>query len=231
MRIMTSVLFLLLLLCCQAQAEPADDDYINQFFGTQVQLKTAERPYDYESGGWWADKLPDQLMYDNSYIAGMVNAGRIANGETRLLDSAASIVSIGYEDETADGFMYDISFRGMRPSEVQIVFSALGGVESLLPGASAEFLPLRTADFNYYGSTVEEPITIAVGERSLVLAMDMPASELHATLLDMFSAAYGQAVQIDIYYNQSVSAYGSWVDLSITAAILDQQGSGNAPQF
>src|SRR5690606_13561751 len=96
MRIIACTLLFLMLLAGSARAQMSDDDYVDQYFGTQVVITTAERPYNYDGGGWWAESLPDPLYnYDSSYIAGVVNAGRIATGETELLDDPNGVLMLG----------------------------------------------------------------------------------------------------------------------------------------
>ncbi|MCB1186109.1 hypothetical protein KDL29_02990 [bacterium] len=220
MRILASTLFILLLLAGSAMAQMSDDDYVDHYFGTQLLITMQERPYNYDAGEWWGQSLPMQLTdYDNSYLAGVVNAGRIAKGDENLVNDPNSVLLLGYEIETEGGYQYDISFRGIRPSEVKILLKALSMPDSVLAGAKVEYMPLMTTTFGYYGSMEEEPQMITIGDMSFPLELDMAASGLHDTFVEMFRKSLGKEVMIDIYYGQSLGQYGNSCDLTVTATI------------
>ena len=107
-----------------------DDAYATQYFGTHLVILTPE-PLDYPAEGWWTDALPEELTYGNDYLIGLVNARRMDNGVEPLLNPDEMLINLGWEEETEDGFAYSIDFVDIRPSEVELMFSALGGIEQL----------------------------------------------------------------------------------------------------
>ena len=229
MRTIAITLFMLLLMAGSALAEVSDEDYVDSYFGTKLLVLTDSRPYDYDAGEWWGSFLPEQITnYENSYIAGIINAGRLAKGDPELLEVGSNFVALGYEQEIGGRFQYDISFRGVRPSEVAMLLKAMSLPETLISGASVEWEPLTYADFGYYGSMADDPIMVNIGGQSFELVLDMSSTELHERLMNIFREAYGREVNLDLYYSQNVTQYGNSCDLTISATIVEE-GSGNAP--
>lgn len=226
MRILSTSILLLLLLSAFASAQDGDDDYIYSYFGTMAIFETSERPYDINQTGWWADGLPEKLFYDSSYICGIVNAGRIASGDENLLDPAVTYVEVGYEEELANGYRYSISFRGMRPSEVGMLLDAFGGLEKLMPGATVEYVPLRTASFSYYAYGEQDSLEVTVGELSIEVTMDTAVSEIHERISAMYLETFGREVMVDVYFGQGISPqYGNSLDLSVTVTLVEDSAT------
>lgn len=221
-----SCLALFLLLCSGTVfAELSDEDYTARYFGTKALLHSEEQIYNPDEMGWWTDKLPEQLTYDSAYLAGLVNAGRIARGDQQLLDPNEYVVMPGSENFMGSYYEYDISFLGMRPSEVELIFESLGGLEQILPGATLEFVPLKTRDYYFYSQDPGNNVIIKVGSESLDVSIDMSAHEIHDQLVRMFSAEYDNELNIDLYYSQQISSYRQGVDISITVTLLDSDAA------
>jgi hypothetical protein len=203
-------------------AELSDEDYTARYFGTRALLHTQEQIYNPEEMGWWTDRLPEQLTYDTAYLAGLVNAGRLASGDQHLLDPSEYVVMPGSENFLGSYYEYDISFLDIRPSEVEMIFESLGGLEQILPGATLEFAPLKMRDYYYYSQDPGNNVIIKVGSESLDVSIDMSAHEIHDELVRMFRATYDRELNIDLYYSQQISSYRQGVDISITVTLLDK---------
>ena len=138
-----------------------------------------------------------------------------------LLDPNEYLVSPGGENFMGSYYEYDISFTGMRPSEVEMIFSTLGGLEKIAPGARLEFAPLKTRDYYYYSQEPDYTVTVNVGEQSLDISLDMESSVIHEQLVELFRSVYDTDLNVDLYYIQQISSYRRGVDVSLTVTLLE----------
>ena len=103
------LLVILLLVPAVALAEVTEEipfpeeDYVNNYFGVSLWIKTVE-PLEYPSDGWWTDALPQELLYNNAYAAGVINAQRSANGITPLIGPDDYFISPTYDEQVPGGW-------------------------------------------------------------------------------------------------------------------------------
>ena len=195
-----------------------DEAYVQQYFGTQLVI-TASQPLDYPAEGWWTDVLPEELTYGSSYVTGLVNARRMDQDIKPLLDPDALVVNFGWEEETSDGYRYSIDFVELRPSEIELVFNALGGLEQWFPGCEIGYEPLLERNFVVSGESFD-PLKLVVGTTELELDPSRTIMELHQQVAQALTAVYGEGAEFSISLYQDVYMDGSlWVNVNIYATL------------
>ena len=209
-----------------AQAQDwADEDYTNKFFGTSLILTSPVQVVNPETGGWWTDSLPQSLLYDSAYMAGMINAWRMQNGSSPLLDPAMFSLAPGYEVPVEGGFEYNIDFPGVRPSEVEMILTTYGGSEALLAGTTASMRPLRMRYFSAYGDQGNN-LELDLGVTQLSITPNSSMGSLRSQIEQTLREYYGPTVVFDLYYSQYSNRDGTGgSDISLTIEIPDP----NAP--
>jgi hypothetical protein len=223
--IMMRVVFLLLLIPCltfAAQADetepyiPLDDEsYVVDYFGTQLIVFMTERMIA-DDTEWWPDKLPEDLLYDQPAMIELVNAQRAETG-TPLLDPEGWYIESGWEEETDGGWQYDISFYGMRPSEVMLLLTEFGGADTLFPGGQFSYLPCMRRMFNSRIAGLNQDYVFVLAEQEYRFDPHKGIDELHTDVKQAFAEAYGQDVSVDL----SVYGYmedGGDLDLEMMAS-------------
>jgi hypothetical protein len=222
----TLVSALLMLAAVPAMAQDmADEDYVSKYFGSSLIIFSATQLAD-PAVGWWGDKLPESLRYDNGYLAGMINARRIQNGVTPLLEPTGYNIAAGYEMTVDGGFEYNIDFIGIRPSEAELVLTSFGGASAILPGTSTSWRPLRTRNFSTYSYDSTQPLVLNLGVASLTVNPTSGLSSLRGQVEQVLRQHYGPTITFDLYYSQYSYRDGtSGADVSVYAEIPDP----NAP--
>jgi hypothetical protein len=217
LRSLITVLALVLLLATPALAQLEDGDYVSKFFGTTAAF-AVDKQLAPESG-WWGDMLPPALTADNSLIISTVNGIRTANKVEPLLGQDEYVMLWGQEGINTDGkYYYTLDFQGLRPSEVQAVFAALGGVEQALPGATLSFWPMNKRNYYFSALALGEDILCYINGEEKRVAPGASVTQVKQDLSQMFLKQYGVEVNLDVYLNQYVFADGGGgADLSIYA--------------
>lgn len=212
-------LLVLLLLSTPALAQLEDSDYVSKFFGTTAAF-AVEKQLAPESG-WWGDLLPQALTMDNALIISTVNGLRTQLGVTPLLGQDEYVMLWGQEGINTDGkYYYTLDFQGLRPSEVQAVFDALGGVEQALPGSVLGFWPMNKRNYYFSALSLGEDILCYINGEEKHVAPSAAVTEVKQDLLQTFLKLYGVEVSLDVYLNQYVFADGGGgADLSVYAVI------------
>jgi len=223
---MRSVILMLLLLLVPylafaAQEEPEgpytpfdDETYVTEYFGTQLVVFMTERLIASDED-WWPDKLPEELLYDQSAMVALVNDQR-ASRDAPLLDPDGWYIETGWEEETDGGWQYDVNFYGMRPSEVEMLLDEFGGAAALFPGGQFSFMPCRRRMFDSRVSSLDDDYVLLLAEEEYRFNPRQGIDELHAEVTQAFMKAYGQDVTVDL----SVYGYmehGGSLDMELMA--------------
>lgn len=210
---------LVLALTVPAWAQLADDDYVTKFFGSTA-VFCVPKQLTTESG-WWGDLLPQALTSDNATIVTAVNAVRSAKGVTPLLGAEEYVLLWGQEGTGPDGrYYYTLDFQGVRPSEVQALFTSLGGVAQLVPEAELSFWPMNKRNFYFSSLNPGEDVPCYFNGAEVKVSPNRPVAEVKRELNQLFNAKYGVEVGMDVYLNQYLFADGGGgADLSLYATI------------
>ncbi len=219
LRSLITLLALLVLLATPALAQLEDDDYVSKFFGTSAAF-AVDKQLAPESG-WWGDLLPQALTMDNALIISTVNALRTAGNVTPLLGQDEYVMLWGQEGINTDGkYYYTLDFQGLRPSEVQAVFMALGGVEQALPGAVLNFWPMNKRNYYFSALSLGQEIQCFINGEEMQVAPGASVTDVKQDLVQLFLKLYSVEVNLDVYLNQYVFADGGGgADLSAYAVI------------
>jgi hypothetical protein len=216
MRILLA-LAIALTLAAPALAQLGDDDYITQYFGTTAIFTTKTQIVD-PNQGWWGDKLPQQLTYDYGFVTGVVNTVRSTKKVTPLLEADKVQITTGWEEQVAAGWQYTLDFSDMRPSEVQAVIDALGGMGKVLPGAELSFRPLLTHNFYAAVQSIGDPVLLTIGATELSLQPASPIADTRQKVAAALKKQYGKDVPFDLYINQFIQIDGTQgADVSVYA--------------
>ena len=221
---MKRYLVLLALLCLVPAAAVADvtedipfgdDEYVDNYFGVELTIFSPGQ-LDYPSDGWWTDALPQELMYDGAYAAGVINAQRSANGITPLVNSTDYFIAPTYDEEVSGGWQYYIEFTGLRPSEVQLLFNTLGGVEKYFPGATLTYMPLLRRGFSTWKEGDASEVTVDINGTPFTVEFGESMDSIRGRVMDLLEGMYGQEPFVDITMGQYSYADGTaGADLSI----------------
>ncbi len=219
MRIAIATLLLAIGLVGQAVSQELDDDaYVNEYFGTTVVFFSPE-PLVNSEMEWWADLLPEDLLYGSNYVAGLVNAYRMGKGVDQLVPTDASIVMTGWEAEAVDGsgFDYNIDFIGLRPSEVEMIFQALGGMDQYLGELEKSYWPLLRQDYYEYTEALDAPVEIRVGSLVVEIDTSQHISDVLEQLGELFELEYGFHTITGI--SLSYSIYDGYESVSLSFSV------------
>jgi len=213
-------LAMVLVLATPALAELSDDQYVSQYFGTSAVFTTTTRLVD-PNVGYWTDKLPQQLnSYDWGFVVGVVNTLRSTKGVTPLLDINTAQVLPGWEEELEGyGYKYNIDFVDMRPSEVQAVFTALGGLEKLLPGVNVSYAPLLVRNYWASNTNLDDPVLLTIGTQELKIMTGTPIREIQQMVQGALRESYSQDVLVDVSVDEYLQQEASGLSISVTATI------------
>ena len=183
--------------------ELEDEDYVKQFFGTTL-LLTSEQPLGDETI-YWTELLPEDLLYGSGFIAGVVNSHRISIDDPNLINSSDEVVLTNWEELPVDeGFQYSIDFIGLRPSEVELVLGALGGLAEFLPGVSTSYEPLRRRGFSLYAESIGASLELKVGSDSYELDSNLPFNAIREEVEEIMRQQFGDVYVDDISLSYSI---------------------------
>jgi hypothetical protein len=204
---MLLALCLLALLPAPAWAQLADDGYVTQYFGTTAAL-AVDKPLPPLESFWM--QLPQALTQDSSLLVHTVNALRQAKGVQPLLGGDEHVMTTGQDGKNAaDGkYYYTLDFDGLRPSEVQAVIDALGGVDKLFPGAKLSFWPINRQSF----SASAEPgqaLALIIGGEELRIDPATPVTTVRQQVAGVLKRLYGGSVEFNLYMNQDALQDGT----------------------
>jgi hypothetical protein len=207
--------------------EIADEDYVNHYFGTTL-VFTSPGQYVDPAVAWWGDSLPEMLRYDNGYLAGMINAWRMQNNITPLLEPTGYNIAAGYEMQVEGGYEYNIDFIGIRPSEVELVLQSFGGAEAVMPGTTISWRPLRQRSYSAYSSQPGESLVLDFGPSSVTISPSSNLGSIQKQIEQLLREYYGPTVVFDLYYSQYSNRDGTaGSDISVYVEIPDP----NAPMM
>jgi hypothetical protein len=202
--------------------EMSDADYVDKYFGCQAVFFSTTRLIS--DGQYWSDTLPSGLVSDSRYIAGLINAQRMAKDSKPLLDPDSYPVTVGWENPVEGGYEYHIDFNGIRPSEAEVALATFGGPDELAPGATMSFRPLRVGYF-YKGNydTPDGPLEFDFGADVFMIDQGTSVDQVWDSLGTFLQGVYGDNVVFDMYVNSSRDRWGgNYYDVSITVEILEE---------
>jgi len=191
----------------------SDDQYITEYFGTKVVIISSEQLAD-PNVGWWTDRLPDELQYGSSFAVGVVNAHRLETGDAELLNLNDMVMLSGWEEVVEAGYMYTLDFIGIRPSEVELLFNALGGLDKFLPGVELSYEPLLTRNFFAMAEKIGSPLEFTIGSRTVEIDTNLSITEIREKLGSVLEEEFGSFEIPFLYLNYSIYEEGESVDLS-----------------
>jgi len=212
-----TLLIALLLVTPRAFAadELSDDDYVTRNFGTVAVLHTAKQVVD-PNVGWWGEKTAPGLN-NPGYLMGIVNSRRLDKKITPLLDpNDTSAITLEEEKPEGSGFRYEVSFGGMRPSEVKALVELLGGPTKLLPGTtSVTYEPLThrwISASSYDGSN----IVITLASQRIEVPYTVGFDELSGKVDAALKQVFGKSVPFEVTLTRSsYIAGGGGTDVSV----------------
>ncbi len=193
----------------------ADDEYVTNYFGVSLTIFMSQ-PLEYPAEGWWTDALPQELMYDGSYAAGVINAQRSANGITPLVNATDYFISPTYDEEVDGGWQYTIEFIGLRPSEIQLLLTTLGGAQKYFPDATLTYMPLLRRGFSTWSDGDTGELTVDLNGEAFTVEFGESMASIRERAITLLEEIYGQQPLVDISMGQYSYADGSaGADLSI----------------
>jgi hypothetical protein len=185
----------------------SDEQYVTNFFGTTLLMVTSAPVVD-PNTSYWADLLPTELMSNQDYLIGFINAQRVSGGKT-LLDAATYPIAIGWETPLQDGrYQYHIDFTGIRPSEVEAIVKLVGGEAKLLPGAQVSVKPLTSGYFSGY-STGSSVVTMTLGSEELSLDAAQPMAAAREKVNALLKRRFGYEVPFTLSLTQDYNYDGA----------------------
>lgn len=213
MRIVLATMILALGVFCQAFSQELDDNaYVDNFFGTSAVIFSAKQLVN--ENQWWTDLLPDELVFGSDYVSGLVNAYRITRGEDRLIPPEASVLEPGWEVVVEGGFEYNLDFIGLRPSEVEFVLDALGGIDSFLGNVSVTYRPVTLHYYVVSGESLDSPVEITIGSQVVQIDVTQHINTMLKQLDAVLTQEYGTHEITSIALTYSIYDGFEAVDLS-----------------
>jgi hypothetical protein len=195
-------------------AELADNEYVTRYFGTVARFTTPTQASG--TSGWWGDSVPQELSYNYSYLAGVVNTRRMDKGITPLLNPNEALVTLGEEVNNGSSWTYSIEFVDMRPSEVGAIIEMLGGASRIVPGSTVSYDTLRRR-YLYASAGPDGTATMNIGGREIRINLTGNGADARGQLDAALTAAFGAAVPYEMYLSTYKYFDGTTgADLSLT---------------